>query len=466
MLDSAIALLLFIMLFSTKFGGKIANTSQYKNGELSVVGMAIALFATTVGGWSTMGFAQYTFEYGAVMFLIPLALFCRDMIEGFTLSHFFWRFRNCKSVGDVVSHYYGRDGKIAAGIAGAFQCSIMVGLQASALGYLAKHFFRIEHWQGMIASFVLILAHYYFIERKPRSLLGILKLAMLVVALPNLFIEASHEVGGVFGLMEGVPKEHFSLMPDSQFTSRIYSLAIILALSIFSPAMVQRMLRSKDAEKVKKALFVTMIMRAHYGFMIGIIALAALIMFPSAEPVQALPMLFERLLPNGVRGVFLVGIVAIIMASAEGHLDALKDLLRRDILRPLFRRKLNDQRESFYTRNLLFLLALFGLIVAIFTKDIFELGLFAWSFWLPVIVVPLVFAMLGLRGNLYSFWSSGFIGMVFLFLWNFKFFEKTNIYGLLPATFLSATIFLLINIFGNDPKAFKPFQHRDSVESS
>jgi SSS family solute:Na+ symporter len=445
MIDLAVALsiLLIMLVCHCKFASKIPPEIRHR--DLSVLSIAVALFATTVGGWSTFGFAQYSFQYGAMVFLLPLALLCRDIFENFALMPKFQRFHSCHTVGDVMAHYYGRQGKIAAGAAGMMQCVVMVGLQASAFGFLAQHFLGILHWQGTLVGFLVVIGTWAFSASRPPSLWGILKLAMLIVAVPNFFIEASEQVGGVLGIINSVPAEQMSLLPNPQDAIRIYSLCLILAVSFFSPAMLQRMLASKDVVKIKKAMLVTMIMRAHYCFMIGIIGLATLIMFPTAEPAFALPMLMDHLLPAGLKGAFLVGVVGIILATARSHLDTAMTLSAQDILRPCFRRELNPSQEIKWARIFTLFFSLLSLAGAIYIKDLFELGMWALSFWLPVVMVPLVFAMFGFRPHNVSFWSSGIVGISVMLVWNYRLAETTHIHGLLPALLLCAIIFAVSN---------------------
>lgn len=172
---------------------------------------------------------------------------------------------------------------------------------------------------------------------------------------------------------------------------------------LVEPAFYQRVFAAKDQKSITRALLLGILLWAAYDWavvLIGMIAAAAAESGTGGLPAdmegrEALLSVCTTLLPTGLRGLFLGGILASAMSTVDSYSLLASGNLVYDIYRPLRRRPLSDKQMLLLTRIGVFVV----MIAAAGLSLLFERLRDAWQFMASVltsvVLVPVLGAMFG-----------------------------------------------------------------------
>lgn len=111
-----------------------------------------------------------------------------------------------------------------------------------------------------------------------------------------------------------------------------------------------------------------------------------------------MPALVQAVLPVGVRGIVMAAMVSIMMSAADGFLNGAAIGLVCDTLLPL-RPEMSDRAQLRWLRGVNLATGLGAMALAFIVPDVFQILVLAYSFWAPLILVPLAAAFLGIRSS-------------------------------------------------------------------
>lgn len=408
--------------------------------------LVAAIFATLVGGGSTMGVSEKVFSTGLVFLLACVSFVVRDLIIAFFIVPKFDQYKGCLTVGDIMALSYGKTGKICVGIAGVLQGSTFLAMQLAAVGHLLNYFFGIDYTAGILIGVGIVVVYSAFGGIRAVTITDAIQFSVLIVAIPVTFTIGLDMVGGFQGLINSVPPEKISFMPKTGDEFRFYSLVFVFVLPYMDPAVVQRLLMGKTAKQARTALIVSAVGRLPYYCMVAVLGLVAFVLEPTLKPDLAFPYLVNEILPVGIKGLVVSGVMAVIMSTADSFLHVAGLLLTHDVIKPIMGERLTEQKEFRAARYVTFAIGSLAILAALSNTNIMELNILAYVFWLPAIFVPLVSAILGVTVSVRGFlWSAAFGIGTYLF-WKFYLYDYTFVDSLLPAVLVNALVFFAFTI--------------------
>ncbi len=187
--------------------------------------------------------------------------------------------------------------------------------------------------------------------------------------------------------------------------------------------------------------------------MVGVLGLVAFILAPNLQPELAFPYLVNHILPVGVKGLVISGLLAVLMSSADSFLHVAGLLFTHDVIKPLQRREMSDKAELRMARIVTAtVIGTISVFAAMVTTSLIELNILGYVFWMPAICVPLLSAIMGRPGSVFSLLVSGAFGISTFLIWRFNFYELTHIDSLLPALLMSALVFFVVCFIENRAK--------------
>lgn len=133
---------------------------------------------------------------------------------------------------------------------------------------------------------------------------------------------------------------------------------------------------------------------------------------------SAMPDLVQAVLPLGIRGVVMAAMVSIIMSAADGFLNGAAVGLVNDMILPL-RPHMSDKSQLRWLRGVNFATGAAAVLAAFVLPDVFSILVLAYSFWCPLILVPLAAAFLGVKSNGRAFRYALLAGLTSTLLWNY-----------------------------------------------
>ena len=111
------------------------------------------------------------------------------------------------------------------------------------------------------------------------------------------------------------------------------------------PPYVQRLFIGKDAKHVARGTMLSGIFSIPFFTIAGCIGLVALTIAPDLDPNKSLPYVVNTVLPIGLKGLVIAGIISIVMSSADSFLNSAAIAFTHDVVKPLREENLSEKHE-------------------------------------------------------------------------------------------------------------------------
>jgi len=244
-------------------------------------------------------------------------------------------------------------------------------------------------------------------------------IVLLVGGFLVLFLGLS-AVGGISGLMESIPPEHFELilpndheqLPFSGVVTGLFLISLFWAIS--NQELLQRTLGAKDTRNAQLGMLLGGFLKIIAIFVLVFPGILAFKLLPGINPDRAYPALIQQILPIGISGIVLAGFLAALMSTLDSSIMSLSSIFAIDIY-PLFNKEVSEKKALKVGR----LFAIFILIWGICTAPVIQhMGLVyllmhkVSSFLLPSIGVCYIVGRFSKRVN--SFGAIVTMGLGFI----------------------------------------------------
>jgi SSS family solute:Na+ symporter len=180
---------------------------------------------------------------------------------------------------------------------------------------------------------------------------------------------------------------------------------------------------AQDKRSVPKALLVGILLWASYDWgatLIGIIAQAAVqkgLLAADLEGRAALVTLCVEMLPIGLRGLMLGGILAAAMAQIDSYSLLASANLVYDIYRPLFDPRASERRLILLTRIGVFIVMIASVLISLLFERMRDMWQFMASIMAAVLFVPMMAALFGRPRPAAGLWAAvaGMLGLILFY---------------------------------------------------
>jgi SSS family solute:Na+ symporter len=210
------------------------------------------------------------------------------------------------------------------------------------------------------------------------------------------------------------------------------------------PTFIQRLLIGKNAKETTRATYWGGFMTFPFFLMIGIIGLTALTLKPDLDPHLALPFVINDVMPIGLKGLAIAGLLAVLMSSVDSFINGASVGLSHDVIKPLWGNSESDTEELRWSRLTTISLGLLSAVFALKAKSALDILLFAYNFWTPFILVPLVVVILGFNVTAKAFWWGACAGILATTLW-FVQMGDTLFSGAIIGVTVNGVVFFTVN---------------------
>ncbi|ODN41651.1 hypothetical protein BGC07_15430 [Piscirickettsia litoralis] len=439
---------LIIGFYSSK---NINSFSEYAVWKRSFSSFAICatLSASFIGGGYIMGNASKVYHIGMIYSFGLLGFSLKEILVALFIAPRMHKYNDCHSVGDMVGKHYGRLSKVITGIFSVLICTGILGAQVSAMGALFTMFFHINELLGTLIGFGVILIYASLGGMRGVVYTDILQFFVLIIGIPLILIFGLHYIGGWEAIINTVPTAHIN--PLSQHNGIWILLGLMLTFifgEILVPPYAQRLFMAKSTKQTRRATFSAGVISVPVFLIAGVIGLIAYVMNSTLDPNLAIPYVIEKAMPVGVRGVVIAGLLAVIMSSAAGFLNAAAIACTNDILPSMFEmQKISHKSSLLIARIVSFIVGIGSIVFALSIKNILDILIYAYNMWSPIILIPLLGAIFGLKVNKYHFYISAAVGLMATLIWSFNFHNIFHITSNVIGVFVSFIAFVVYHTF-------------------
>ena len=137
------------------------------------------------------------------------------------------------------------------------------------------------------------------------------------------------------------------------------------------------------------------------------------------NPNLAFPYLVDHILPVGLKGVLIAGLLSAIMSTADSDLNIIGISAVNDVFTPLSNKKLSERKVIILARISTFVFGLLSIGIPLYFKNVIDIILFFTNFWAPTLFIPLIMTFLNKKVSSRSFFVSCFCGVLSMLLYNY-----------------------------------------------
>ena len=380
------------------FMKRIKNTGDYyvAGRSLGPWVMMATVCATIIGGSGLMGRAGVAYSSGtkAVITAVPyvLGMFIFSGISG-RISDIGMRY-GVTSIPDLFDRRFGRTAELLLAAMVAFT---MMGTVASQVTATATIINMLGNQVGLsYEAGALIACIIFMIYTASSGLFGVvytdvLQFYMLLIFVYFLIPGATlFHIGGFSTFAANLDP---ALVKPYINGSIVGDILTYLVFTMAGAEMWQRALAAKDRTAAKKGMFLGTAVYAVTIALMFFMGIAAhqviggdvLAQYGSTDAV--VPALAIRVLPIGLTGLALAGLLSVIMSTADSYLLVSVQTCVHDIGKTFFP-KMKDRTEILLSRIFSIILPLGALVIALYIKNAYNILMFAWSFYAAAAGLP------------------------------------------------------------------------------
>jgi solute:Na+ symporter, SSS family len=441
---SYLAITLFIGIYAGR-GVKTMRDFAIASKTYSTPIMVATITATLIGGQSILGVSEEIFKNGMVYFFVSLGFVVNCLLIAFIVAPRVVRFDYAISVGDIMHKHYGKFGRILTGLAGMITAAGYIGGQVSGIGFILQSFFDVSYAVGAFIGVSIVIIYSSFGGIRAVTATDIIQFIVLIIAVPMIAHEGINMIGGFDVLIAKIPETHLTFTPNTQTSWYFITTFLTFSMPFLNPAMMQRLLMVQDIKQAKNSMLTTGIIETIFFAIVAIISFCALIMKPDLDPHLVVTYMIGDILPVGIKGFVVTGMLAILMSTADSYLNVAGISFVHDVVRPLKKTKMLDNSELFLTKISTLIIGAIALVAALNLQSVMDIVLNFVSFWGPIIVVPLYAVIFGFKVESRAFIASSIVGIINILIWKLYITPAFGINVNVPGMILSLIVFSLAN---------------------
>ena len=381
------ALLLLIGFISSK---KTKSTSE----DYLLSGRKVGLFLFVLISVSTwyggiIGVGEFTYRYGLVswftqgfpyyFFAFLFAIFFAKKIRAASLF----------TIPEKLTEVYGKKvGLISA---------VVVFILVSPAPYLlmSANLISLVFDTNIFISLIIgiILSGSYLIKGGFRSNIyaDAFQFFVMFIGFILIFVVCIISFGGIEYLQQNLPASHLKITGDASPTFLI--VWFLIALWTFAdPGFHQRAYAAKTGNVARNGILISIIFFALFDFLTTSTGLFARALIPNLDqPVNAFPLLAEKILSPGLKGIFYAAMFATIISTLNSFLFLSATTIGRDFIFKVIKNPKEEKVKSYTVIGIIFS-GVISIIIAYSIPSVVEIWYTIGSLFIPGIILPVISA--------------------------------------------------------------------------
>ena len=392
-------------------------------GSLTTPLLVCTLVSSYYGLDVTFGTSESGFYYGIVAwFWYSLPYYFFIAVAALVIAPRLRRYGQAMTLSDILEQHYGP----ATRIVGAAACFVYSAPIVAMAGMITlMRYLGLPTGWGLAVTIGVCAAYTAMGGLWADAISDTVQFVLMCVSLAMVIPLAIDWVGG-WSFVASLPVDPASgetthLVHHGGLSYWMLAAWSLTGLTVLvEPAFYQRVFAAEDNRAVQRALLVGISLWAAYDWgvtMVGIIARAAVeqgLLAAELPGKEALLSLAVKMLPVGMRGLFLGGILAAAMSTIDTYSLLASGNLVYDIYRPLFDRRASDRRLLVLTRLGVLVVMLTAAVVSLQFARMRDTWQFMTSIMTSVVLVPVLAALFASPRRAAGLWSAtaGLIGVI------------------------------------------------------
>ncbi|MFE1937469.1 sodium:solute symporter family protein [Streptomyces sp. NPDC059474] len=371
-LDYTILILYFVVVLGVGFAARASVKTSldfFLSGRsLPAWVTGLAFVAANLGALEILGMAANGAQYGVYTVhwywvgAIPAMVFL-----GLVMMPFYYGSK-VRSVPEFLLHRYGPSSHLLSSIIFSIASVLIAGVNLYAMAIVVEALLGWPQWVAIVVAGLFVLAYITLGGLSSAIYNEVLQFFVILAALIPLTVIGLRRVGGFGGLKDSLVHSHGPNFVSAWGGTGIGSpnplganwLTIVLGLGFCLSfgywttnfAEVQRALSARNLSAAQRTPLIAAFPKMFIPLIVVVPGLIALTLEPGigskASGLQyndAIPLLMSELLPNGVLGLAVTGLLAAFMAGMAANVSSFNTVFTHDIWRAYIRK---DRPDGYY----------------------------------------------------------------------------------------------------------------------
>jgi len=410
------AFLVVILVVGYRAGRGVKDMRDFAVGNRK--GYGVSMILLTFLATNTAAFVEVSevFNSGIIITIALFGLVVDFVFAAIWIAPNIQYFKNCISMADVMGNLYGTKSRVITGILGILDSICMIALGLVAFSSVCESLLKIDATYGIIVCGILVSFYTAHGGIKSVTVTDCIQVMTLFVAILILTYLSVNKSGGLATLLSITPPEKLKIIDNANFP--LY-LTLFLMWSVFPvgftcSAIFQRLLMAKNGNVIRNQYLSLLFIDPFMHIIFMLIGLAGIILYPTLQPNLVLSHMANDIVPIGLKGIVLAGMVSMVMGFVDSYLHISGVLFVNDVLKPLCNKnkKIDELR---YTKITIILIGILGIWAALQANRAIELTVTAMQFTGPVLMFPLIAGIMGLKPDTkVFFWATSFTIVAFV----------------------------------------------------
>jgi Na+/proline symporter/signal transduction histidine kinase len=454
-LDIAIVIaFLIINLAAGVYSGRgIKNITEYAvgNRKFATSTLAATIIATWISGsFFTVSVSQ---SYKEGIWFIPAAV--GDILSLIIIARFLapkmQEFFGHLSVAESMGALYGKNIRLVTAIASLAQSIAMTALQIQVFSTLFSHFLNFPTTTAVLISSFVVIFYSAWGGIKSVTFTDVIQFFTFSTFIPMfaLFIwQALSNHDAMIQTLKTHPLLDYTQLlnyKDARFFPNFFMMLWFLIPSMSSTTF-QRALMAKNTNQITASFSIAAI---GYGALLMLTCIIGLLILSINHTLNPNDIVISYMkygyyiIDNyafiGLKGLTVIGIMAMVMSTADSWINTGAVIFSHDLCKPF---GIQPKNELLISRLFSVFVGFVSVIMVLSTSSLFKLFSLQANFYMPIVTMPLLLAILGFRSTSKAVGIGMISGAVGAILWKIYLTPLTAIDSVVPAMLINLLTFV------------------------
>jgi len=425
---------------------KVTNISEYALGNRDFP--TSTLVATIIATWIGAGLFSYTlietYRQG-IYFLVPLTVDSLVLVLiGYILTPRMGEFLGKLSIAESMNEMFGPKIRVMTIIFSLLRTICFLGVNFQVSAKILELIFGTSGEYATLLSALIVITYSTLGGIRAVTFTDVIQFFTFGCLMPVVAIIAWQALGESNSLKvwNTLTTHHlFDYKAAFDFSNpkfyRMLGMCIFFMIPELEPESFQRICMARSINQAMKAFKVAGVLCFLFQFIVAMLAIFILSDNPNLNPDNLVGYIISHYTYVGFKGLVAIGIMAMIMSSADSAINSMSIIFSHDLCKPLGSKW--AQNELWVARISAVIFGIVAMFIALKVESIFELVItFATGLYLPIISIPLIFAIFGFRSSEKSVLAAMGGSLFTIILWR-TFLNETTVDVLVPSVVSSVT---------------------------
>ncbi|MGC0372051.1 MAG: hypothetical protein DGJ47_000756 [Rickettsiaceae bacterium] len=448
------------------YGRGVKTVEDYATGgrNFSTAALVSTIVATTVTGSLFMICVSRTYESGLYGFIPILGLsFSLLFLAYFVIPKMKSFFGNI-SMAEAMGKHYGEKVRVITALCAIVANVGAIAVQYKVFGGIIHYFVDISIFNAVLITGLVITIYSAFGGVRSVTFTDILQFMIFGTVIPLIGIILWKNIVGSNDFVS------FKLYQNNNYNLKhvlnynmpgFWPMLFLLFYSIVpsSISFFQRIIMGNSIKQVKKAFKISALVM--FVLILSIVWIGFLLfnLNSGLSNSSLIPYIVDNYSYAGLKGVIVVGIMAMVMSSADSFVNIASVLIVHDILQPYGAKELSKLKV---VRAVALVVGICPIFLALSGKDLLDIILFANAFYLPIVAAPLLLTLIGFRTTSKSVLSGMAGGFITVIIWKISAIDFDPI---IPAMLVNLIIMMSVHYIGRQDGGWVEIEMEKSEEN-